>query len=185
MIFILLRLESARLNQPDIQPRLTSTNLTTTTMPLTWPIPRKCSSRFLKSTLRLYSTQLAPFINLTDLPAPNTGRIRILSLNRPAARNAISRQLLYELRTHIDSISSEYASDGSEVPPPSRYGGAAGPDMKGPTRALIIASSVDSCFCAGADLKERVGFTPEEYALYFPSETCIYTSRIPTSKNIH
>jgi methylglutaconyl-CoA hydratase len=35
--------------------------------------------------------------------------------------------------------------------------------MKGPTRALIIASEVDSSFCAGADLKERAGFTPKEY----------------------
>lgn len=147
----------------DIQPRFTFYNSITTTMPLLRPIPSKCSSNFLKSAVRLYSTKLAPCINLTDLPAPNTGRIRILSLNRPAARNAISKQLLYELRTHIDSISSEYASDGSEVPPPSRYGGAAGSDMKGPTRALIIASEVDSCFCAGADLKERAGFTPEEY----------------------
>ena len=137
---------------------------TTTTMPLLRPIPPKCSSHIPRFALRLYSTQPAPCINLTDLPAPNTGRIRVLSLNRPAARNAISRQLLHELRTHIDSISSEYASDGSEVPPPSRYGGAAGTDMKGPTRAVIIASEVDSCFCAGADLKERAGFTPEEYA---------------------
>jgi methylglutaconyl-CoA hydratase len=33
----------------------------------------------------------------------------------------------------------------------------------GPTRALILASDVDSSFCAGADLKERATFTPEEY----------------------
>lgn len=66
---------------------------------------------------------------------------------------------------HIDSISAEYAEDGSEVPPPPRYGGAAGLDKKGPTRALIIASEVDSSFCAGADLKERAGFTAEEYVI--------------------
>jgi methylglutaconyl-CoA hydratase len=40
--------------------------------------------------------------------------------------------------------------------------------MRGPTRALIIASEVDSSFCAGADLKERAGFTPEEYVFYIP-----------------
>lgn len=39
-------------------------------------------------------------------------------------------------------------------------------DQKGPTRALILASEVDSCFCAGADLKERAGFSPEEYVLF-------------------
>jgi methylglutaconyl-CoA hydratase len=48
------------------------------------------------------------------------------------------------------------------VPPQKIFGGAAGTDQKGPTRALILASEVDSCFCAGADLKERAGFTPEE-----------------------
>lgn len=131
-------------------------------MRLLRPIPSTSSSVLVKSALRRYSTKAPPCINLTDLPAPNTGRIRILSLNRPAARNAISRQLLYELRTHIDSISAEYAEDGSEIPPPQRYGGAAGLDKKGPTRALILASEVDSSFCAGADLKERAGFTAEE-----------------------
>jgi methylglutaconyl-CoA hydratase len=142
-------------------------------MHLLRPIPLTRSSILLNSAVRLYSTKQAPCINLTDLPAPNTGRIRILSLNRLAARNAISRQLLQELRTHIDSISAEYASDGSEVAPAARYGGAAGPDKKGPTRALIIASEVDSCFCAGADLKERAGFSPEEYALLIsPPNIC-------------
>jgi methylglutaconyl-CoA hydratase len=42
------------------------------------------------------------------------------------------------------------------------YGGAAGVDQRGPTRAVILASDVDSSFCAGADLKERKGFTKEQ-----------------------
>jgi methylglutaconyl-CoA hydratase len=33
----------------------------------------------------------------------------------------------------------------------------------GSTRALILASDVDTSFCAGADLKERAKFTQEEY----------------------
>jgi methylglutaconyl-CoA hydratase len=33
----------------------------------------------------------------------------------------------------------------------------------GPTRAVVIASAVDTCFCAGADLKERKTFTQQEY----------------------
>ena len=113
---------------------------------------------------RLYSsTASTPTnINITDIRAPSTGRIRILSLSRPSARNAISRQLLHELRTSIDAVASEYTSDGHEAPPQSRYGGAAGVDQTGPTRALILASEVDSCFCAGADLKERAGFTGDE-----------------------
>lgn len=111
---------------------------------------------------RLYSSQSTPLINITDVQAPSSGRIRILSLARPSARNAISRQLLWELRSHIEAVAGEYDADGEEAPPAKRFGGAAGVDKRGPTRALIVASEVDSCFCAGADLKERVGFTAEE-----------------------
>ncbi|KAK7210400.1 hypothetical protein V2G26_017578 [Clonostachys chloroleuca] len=94
---------------------------------------------------RAYSAEAAPLIHVTNLPAPNSGHIRILELNRPSARNAISKGLLARL--------------GAE-----RFGGAAGVDEKGPTRALVIASAVDTCFCAGADLKERRTFTQEETA---------------------
>lgn len=89
-----------------------------------------------------YSTAPSPVINVTSVPAPHSGSIRILSFNRPAARNAISRQLLAELTQQVNSIHSE--------------GDA------GSTRALILASDVDSSFCAGADLKERATFTQEE-----------------------
>ena len=125
-------------------------------------------SQFLPSSLprvlrRLYSSKSTPLINITDIPTPSSpGRIRILSLARPSARNAISRQLLGELRSHIDAVAAEYDTEGEEVPAQKKYGGAAGEDKRGPTRALILASEVDSCFCAGADLKERAGFTAEE-----------------------
>lgn len=92
---------------------------------------------------RTYATAQTPAINVTNVPAPHCGSIRILSLNRPAARNAISRQLLAELNHQITSIQDE--------------------GDHGSTRALILASEVDSSFCAGADLKERATFTPEEY----------------------
>lgn len=115
-----------------------------------------------------YSTEAntGPLIRVTDLPAPNSGHIRILELNRPAARNAISRALLSSLREEIDAVHAQYdAATGEEIPTPSwnkRFAGMAGDDQKGPTRALIIASAVDTSFCAGADLKERKTFTPEE-----------------------
>lgn len=112
---------------------------------------------------RLYSSKSTPLINITDVPAPSSGRIRILSLARPAARNAISRQLLWELRSHINAIAGEYNEHGEEVPATPKFGGSAGVDNTAPTRALVIASEVDSCFCAGADLKERAGFTADEY----------------------
>lgn len=126
-------------------------------------IPNTLLSR---SVQRCYSSA-SPLINITDLKAPSSGRIRILSLNRPEARNALSRSLLAEFRAQIDAVSNEYHADGSEAPPVSSklLGGAAGPDGRGPTRALIITSDVDSCFCAGADLKERKGMSQDEYDL--------------------
>lgn len=112
--------------------------------------------------MRAYSSDAGPVINVVNLPAPSSGHIRILELNRPSARNAISKALLAALRAEVDDVQAQYTPDGEEVPPAPRFGGAAGVDEKGPTRALILASAVDASFCAGADLKERRGFTPEE-----------------------
>ncbi|KAL2266694.1 hypothetical protein VTJ83DRAFT_6046 [Remersonia thermophila] len=121
-----------------------------------------------------------PLVRAIDLPAPNSGHIRILELNRPAARNAISRALLASLRQEIDAIHAQYdPATGEEVPTPSwekRFGGIAGDDKKGPTRALIVASAVESCFCAGADLKERKSFTQEETASFLDSLRSTFTS---------
>lgn len=89
------------------------------------------------------SSTPTPTINVRTIPAPHSGSIRILSLNRPSARNAISVQLLTELSHQIKSIHAK--------------------SERGPTRALIIASDLDTAFCAGADLKERLKMTADEY----------------------
>lgn len=90
---------------------------------------------------RYYSTP-SSVIHTTNLSAPHIGTIKILSLNRPQARNAISKQLLSELSHEINAIGDE--------------------PENGPTRALILASAVNESFCAGADLKERATFTQDE-----------------------
>ncbi|KAF4548614.1 Enoyl-CoA hydratase/isomerase-like protein 4 [Elsinoe fawcettii] len=95
-----------------------------------------------------YSTP-TPTLKLTSIPAPHSGSIKILSLNRPSARNAISKQLLSDLSHEIETIHSEHADGAS-----------------GSTRAVILASESDACFCAGADLKERLTFTPEETSAF-------------------
>jgi methylglutaconyl-CoA hydratase len=56
------------------------------------------------------------------------------------------------------------------MPLEKRFGGAAGVDEKGHTRAVVLASAVDTSFCAGADLKERRGFSAGEY-VYLVSAT--------------
>ncbi|KAJ5674033.1 Methylglutaconyl-CoA hydratase [Penicillium macrosclerotiorum] len=81
-------------------------------------------------------------IKTQQIPAPGSGHVRVLQLNRPKARNAISRHLLESLSKQVNSIAAE--------------GG------NGPTRALVLASNVDAAFCAGADLKERANMTHAE-----------------------
>lgn len=84
-------------------------------------------------------------LKISTIPAPHTGEITVVSLNRPKARNAISRQLLAELKGVVDQVHSE--------------------GENGSTRALILTSESDDAFCAGADLKERLTFTEDEYAV--------------------
>jgi methylglutaconyl-CoA hydratase len=108
---------------------------------------------------RCYSALSKPgdIIRVTNLPAPTGGgHIRVLELNRPDARNAISRALLNNLAQHVDDVTRQYNEvDGKPIDARISL-------RDGPTQALIIASAVDSSFCAGADLKERRGFTPDQ-----------------------
>ncbi|KAK8243474.1 ClpP/crotonase-like domain-containing protein [Phyllosticta capitalensis] len=111
--------------------------------------------------VRLSSTSSGPLVKLTSIPAPHCGSIRILSLNRPESRNAISKALLAELAHHVNQIANE--------------------GEKQSTRALIVASEVDTSFCAGADLKERATFTPEQTTEFLSSlrGTLSTLSRLP------
>ena len=112
---------------------------------------------------RLSST-LSSLINIHDIPAAHRGCIRVLSLNNPRSRNAISRSLLADLARNVESIHNE-SSDGL-------------------TRALIIASDVDEAFCAGADLKERSTFTLEEYCLLVIQHRTLLTSSNAQNKGL-
>ena len=87
------------------------------------------------------ASEVSP-IQSRSIPAPHSGSIRVLLLDKPETRNALSRRLLADLGRHVDDIQAE--------------GG------RGATRALIIASNVDKAFCSGADLKERRGMTQDE-----------------------
>ncbi|KAI5235487.1 ClpP/crotonase [Aureobasidium subglaciale] len=134
-------------------------------MPLRLPTHRV--STLLKPTLyqqhRLYSTPTST-LKISQVPAPHAGSIRIISLNRPSARNAISTQLLTELRQQIQEISTE--------------------SEDGPTRALILSSESDASFCAGADLKERLTMSGEQTKQFLTTLRDTFTRlsllRIPT-----
>ncbi|KAI9851958.1 MAG: hypothetical protein M1838_002247 [Thelocarpon superellum] len=113
--------------------------------------------------VRQSSTTAAPasLISVTNIPAPHTGSIRILSLNRPAARNAISRRLLADLRHETLALQDE--------------------GQRGQIRAMVLTSEIDACFCAGADLKERAGFTAQETSSFLDGlrDTFTLLSRLP------
>ena len=85
-----------------------------------------------------------PAIRAVSHPAPHAGHIRVLLMDSPHNRNALSRRFCDDLRRHIDEAKAE--------------------GENGAIRALVIASNVDKVFCAGADLKERKGMSQAEYA---------------------
>lgn len=122
-----------------------------------------CLARSWRRRRRTYATSPSPAIAVTNIPAPHCGSIRILSLNRPAARNAISRQLLAELGEHVNRIQEE-------------EGDNKGFSSSSSTRALILASELDASFCAGADLKERATFTQEDTAAFLTSLRATFSS---------
>lgn len=101
-------------------------------------------------------SSLQSTIKISNLPAPHAGIITVLSLNRPGVRNAISKQLLSELRQVLDNVKAE--------------GG------KGSTRALVLASESDAAFCAGADLKERVSMSREEVEAFLSEVRSTFTT---------
>lgn len=112
--------------------------------------------RYAEAQHQQHTQKSTAMIEFIDLPAPHSGHIRVLQLNRPASANAISYGLLSALRKEIQAIQSQYSQfTGAEMPWTED-------GIKGPTRALIISSSVDSCFSAGADLKELANSTPEQ-----------------------
>jgi methylglutaconyl-CoA hydratase len=96
-------------------------------------------------------------VRLERLEGPDTG-IVLVALDRPAARNALGRQLLAEFRAALATL----AKDSS-------------------ARVLIVHSLVPGVFCAGADLKERAGMSPEEAATFVQGIRAAFTEleRLP------
>ncbi|PWN49341.1 ClpP/crotonase [Violaceomyces palustris] len=68
-------------------------------------------------------------------PQPLDEHVRVISLNRPASKNAISVSLLDQLEGSIRKLKEE--------------------DRVSKVRAVLLRSTVPGAFCAGADLKER------------------------------
>ena len=80
-----------------------------------------------------------------DQPGPETGgvvlvdvadRIATITLNRPEARNALSREVMYGLWDAVGEFGRDPGVDA------------------------VIVTGADPAFCAGVDLKELSGATP-------------------------
>jgi enoyl-CoA hydratase len=81
-----------------------------------------------------------PASDLVLLDAPPGGRVAVITLNRPQASNAITTALALRLLEVLHDVSARPA-----------------------VRAVILTGAGDRAFCAGADLKERLGMTPEAW----------------------
>ncbi|RKP03147.1 hypothetical protein CXG81DRAFT_29368 [Caulochytrium protostelioides] len=79
--------------------------------------------------------------------------IAVLTLNRPAAMNALGVRLLSQLSTCLAQLETE-------------------PDL---ARVLIVRSAVAGVFCAGADLKERAAMKPQEVRAFVNALRATFT----------
>ncbi|XP_049544649.1 methylglutaconyl-CoA hydratase, mitochondrial [Anopheles darlingi] len=99
--------------------------------------------------LRTFATSETPVVapnqelQLTYLTEEDKQGIAVLGLNRPKARNSFSKSLVTQLLEAIDVL----AHDKN-------------------VRVVILRSLVPGIFCAGADLKERATFTPQEVSRF-------------------
>ncbi|MEO6713222.1 MAG: enoyl-CoA hydratase-related protein [Mycobacteriales bacterium] len=85
-------------------------------------------------------------VEYDDVTLRRVGKLAVLTLDRPAARNAISTAVAISLA----QACAEVAADQW-------------------TRAVVFASSSPVAFCAGADLKERAEFSDEELLAQRPT----------------
>jgi len=67
------------------------------------------------------------------------GKVQVLNLNNPKKRNALSGQMLKEMNDSLDALLNNN-------------------DMM----AVILRSTIEGMFCAGADLKERLMMNNEQ-----------------------
>uniref|UniRef100_A0A182PSU3 Signal peptidase complex subunit 3 n=1 Tax=Anopheles epiroticus TaxID=199890 RepID=A0A182PSU3_9DIPT len=85
----------------------------------------------------------SPELQLTYLTEEDKQGIAVLGLNRPKARNSFSQSLVHQLLDAVDLLSHDKN-----------------------VRVVILRSLVPGIFCAGADLKERATFTPQEVSRF-------------------
>jgi methylglutaconyl-CoA hydratase len=86
-------------------------------------------------------------VMLEHLTGAHTG-VSVITLNRPSRKNALGKNLLSELRSTVQKLATAPVAE---------------------SRVVLLKSSVDGVFCAGADLKERLEMTPSEVSSFVMS----------------
>lgn len=100
----------------------------------------KSSSSFRKCVSSFFSTTAARSSDiLVDQLGENNSGIFVISFNRPAVKNAVSRNMMLQLSETLDKL-----------------------HFNKKVRVIILRSSSPGIFCAGADLKERLTLSPDE-----------------------
>jgi enoyl-CoA hydratase/carnithine racemase len=79
--------------------------------------------------------------------------VALVTLQRPQVRNAISRSLLEDMEGVLKEVETTSSA-----------------------RAVIITGAGDKAFCAGADLKERAGMSPEQVDAFLKTINALYTA---------
>ncbi|OQR93306.1 enoyl-CoA hydratase/isomerase family [Thraustotheca clavata] len=97
-------------------------------------------TKFLRVQHRVRSFSTASEFLVERLTGDYEG-VALLTMTRPAARNALGKQMMKEMRAAMDSMRFDTS-----------------------VRVVVVQSTVPRVFCAGADLKERMAMTPEEVA---------------------
>ena len=77
-------------------------------------------------------------LTLVDIPV---SAVAVLTLNRPAALNALTTELVLAISDALEQLA-----------------------RRGDIRVVVVTGSGDRAFCAGADLKQRQGMSDDEWA---------------------
>lgn len=89
---------------------------------------------------------------MLELIEKDGARIAVLGMNRPHAKNAMSRNLLFRLHNYIEQIKYDKT-----------------------VRVVILRSLVPGIFCAGADLKERLKMQPSDVGPFVAKARALIT----------
>ena len=90
--------------------------------------------------VQFLATRVTPEVDLRPLTSKDQNGILLMSLNRPSAKNALSKNMAQQMLNRLNEVNSSYPQ----------------------ARVLILRSLVPGIFCGGADLKERLAMREEE-----------------------